>query len=61
LSEKKFIPVLRKISSGDNILADHISRRFDEDAAKKSFRKHGLHHMKLITAPDSFFRTNAPW
>ena len=59
--EKKFIPVLRKISSGDNILADHISRRFDEDAAKKSFRKHGLHHMKLITAPDTFFRTNAPW
>ena len=59
--EKKFIPVLRKISSEDNILADHISRRFDEYAAQESFARHGLHNMKLITAPDIFFRKNAPW
>ena len=59
--EKKFIPVLRKISSEDNILADHISRRFDEDAALESFSRHGLNNMKLITAPDTFFRKKAPW
>ena len=59
--EKKFIPVLRKISSEDNILADHISRRFDEDAAKESFSKHGLYDMKLLTAPDTFFQKTAPW
>ena len=59
--EKKFIPVLRKISSEDNILADHISRRFDKDAALESFSRHGLHHMKLIPAPDTFFRKHAPW
>ena len=47
--EKKFIPVLRKISSEDNIQADHISRRFDEDAAKESFSKHGLYDMKHQT------------
>lgn len=59
--EKKFIPVLRKISSADNILADHISRRFDEDAAKESFSKHGLLDMRLVTAPDTFFHITAPW
>ena len=59
--EKNFIPVLRKISSEDNILADHISRRFDEDAAKESFSKHGLYDMKLLTAPDTFFQKTAPW
>ena len=59
--EKKFIPVLRKISSEDNILADHISRRFDEDAAKESFSKYGLFDMRLVTAPDTFFHIAAPW
>ena len=59
--EKKFIPVLRKISSKDNALADHISRRFDEESAREVFRKHGLTDMKLVAAPDTFFRTNAPW
>lgn len=59
--EKKFIPILRKISSADNILADHISRRFDEDAAKESFSKYGLFDMRLVTAPDTFFHITAPW
>ena len=59
--EKKFIPVLRKISSKDNALADHISRRFDEESAREVFRKHGLTDMTLVAAPDTFFRTSAPW
>ena len=59
--EKNFIPVLRKISSKDNALADHISRRFDEESAREVFRKEGLTDMTLVAAPDTFFRTSAPW
>ena len=59
--EKKFVPVLRKISTEDNHLADHISRRFDHDAAAFLFKAHGLHDMKLITAPDTFFKLSEAW
>ena len=59
--KQKFIPVLRKISSEDNKLADHISRRFDHDAASQLFANHGLHNMRLITAPDTFFKLTEPW
>ena len=59
--EKKFVPVLRKIGTLDNTLADHISRRFDQDAATDLFRQHGLQDMELITAPDYLFKLSAPW
>lgn len=59
--EKKFVPVLRKISTEDNHLADHISRRFDHDAAALLFEAHGLHDMRLITAPDTFFKLSEAW
>ena len=59
--EFKFIPVLRKISSADNVLADHISRRFDHEAASLIFTEHGLSDMKLVTAPDTFFKLIEPW
>ena len=58
--EFKFIPVLRKISSADNVLADHISRRFDHEAASLIFTEHGLSDMKLVTAPDTFFKLIEP-
>ena len=59
--ELKFIPVLRKISTTDNFLADHISRRFDHEAASDLFEKHGLKNMELITAPDSLFKMSEQW
>ena len=59
--ELKFIPVLRKISTKDNILADHISRRFDHESANELFEKHGLKNMQLIPAPDTLFKTAEPW
>ena len=58
--ELKFIPVLRKIGTVENILADHISRRFDHDAASKLFEEHGLHNMEKITAPDKCFLLTEP-
>ena len=57
----KFIPVLRKISTDDNKLADHISRRFDHDAASQIFEQNGLAGMKLIPAPDTFFSVIESW
>ena len=59
--ELKFIPVLRKISTKDNLLADHISRRFDHDAASKLFEEHGLKNMELVEAPDTMFKLIEPW
>ena len=57
----KFVPVLRKISSADNFLADHISRSFDHEAASSIFTENGLRDMRLITAPDTFFKLIEPW
>ena len=52
---------MRKISTGDNIIADHISRRHDDDAAQAVFAAHGLGHMDLVDAPDRLFDLTAPW
>ena len=57
----KFIPVLRKISTDDNKLADHISRRFDHDAASRIFEQNGLSGMRLIPVLDTFFSVIEPW
>ena len=45
---KKFFPVIRKISSKDNQLADHISRRFDESSAQEQFSLSGLEGMARV-------------
>jgi hypothetical protein len=58
---KKFFPVVRKISSGDNHLADHISRRFDEGAADKEFSKAGLQGMVRVMPKRTFFNLSATW
>ena len=58
---KKFFPVVRKISTKDNYLADFISRRYDTDAACKIFRQAGLHTMEHVTVPDCSFKLTEPW
>ena len=57
----KFFPVLRKISTTDNHLADFISRRHDVEAADKVFAKAGLHDMVPINVPDDSFKLTEPW
>ena len=57
----KFYPVMRKISSADNFLADHISRRFDHAAAQSLFSNNGLPEMTLVDVPDKLFDMIAPW
>ena len=57
----RFYPVMRKISSADNVIADHISRRHDDDAAQSIFATHRLGHMVLVNAHDGLFDLTAPW
>ena len=58
---KKFFPVIRKIGTKENEIADHISRRFDKDAAQKVFAKFGLLDMVLVKPRADFFKLTAPW
>ena len=58
---KKFFPVVRKIDTKKNEIADHISRRFDEEAAAKTFAKFGLNDMLKIKPRADFFKLTAPW
>ena len=58
---KKFFPVLRKIGTKENHLADFISRRHDIKAAVDEFTKAGLHEMVPIQVTDSSFKLAEPW
>jgi hypothetical protein len=57
----KFYPVVRKISSADNHLADHISRHFDTASAKALFSSSGLTRMKQVMPKREFFNLTATW
>ena len=57
----KFFPVLRKIDTKKNEIADHISRRFDKRAAEQVFEKYGLHGMKYIEPRTAFFNLTSTW
>ena len=58
---KKFFPVLRKIGTKENVLADFISRRFDTEASAVLFGKFGLHNMVLVKPRANYFETTARW
>ena len=58
---KKFFPVVRKINTKDNFLADFISRRHETDAAVAAFEKAGLHGMEINEVTDSSFKLTEPW
>ena len=58
---KKFHPVIRKISTTENLLADHISRRFDDIAARELFRKYGLVDMAKVMPKRKYFQLSATW
>ena len=58
---KKFFPVIRKIGTKENEMADHISRRFDPVAAAQVFAKFGLQDMVLVKPRAEFFQLTAPW
>jgi hypothetical protein len=57
----RFHPILRKISTSDNAIADHISRRHDDKAAQEIFMANGLGHMALLDIDDRLFDLTNPW
>ena len=57
----KFFPVVRKIGTKENHLADHISRRHDPEVAAKVFTEAGLPNMEMILVSDLSFKLTEPW
>ena len=57
----KFFPIVRKISTLDNHLADRISRRFDTSMAQDMFSKEGLHNMIRVVPKRNYFNLSATW
>ena len=57
----RFYPVMRKIGTKENYIADFISRRHDDGAAQSIFSEHGLGHMTLLDTPERFFELTATW
>ena len=58
---KKFFPVVRKIGTKENHLADHISRRHDHATADRVFSEAGLQGMVPIVVSDLSFKLTEPW
>ena len=58
---RKFFPVVRKIGSKENAIADHISRYFDEDAAAEVFARFDLKNMKLIKPKTTYYTLSSNW
>ena len=58
---KKFHPIVRKIDTKSNFLADHISRRYDHDSAAKLFESNGKPGMRKVNVLDNRFKLSAPW
>ena len=58
---KKFFPIIRKIDTKRNEIADFLSRRFDEAGAHQMFDKFGLVNMTKITPKTSMFQITSDW
>ena len=58
---KKFFPVVRKIGTKENAIADFLSRRFDREAALRVFEESGLHNMELVRPNPKLFNLSANW
>ena len=58
---KKFHPIVRRVDTKSNFLADHISRRYDHDSAAKLFESNGKPGMRKVNVLDNRFKLSAPW
>ena len=58
---KKFYPVVRKVGTKKNYLADFVSRRFDHEAALDMFRKAGMDNMQQVMPKTRYFNLSATW
>ena len=58
---KQFFPIVRKIDTKSNLLADHISRRYDHESADKLFTSWGKPGMAKVPVENHRFKLSAPW
>ena len=58
---KKFFPVLRKIDTKSNEIADFLSRRYDEAGAAEIFTKFGMTGMTRVEPRTKFFSLVSDW
>ena len=57
----KFRPVVSKIGTKENDIADFISRSYDPVDANKFFAKEGLPALNKIDIGDEYFELKADW
>ena len=57
----KFDPVVRKISSEANLIADYVSRNHVEDDHRVFFLANDIDIKKPVEAKDDLFLYSAPW
>ena len=56
-----FFPVLLKISSKDNFIADFISRNHNEDDISEFFSKNGYQNQSKVVVPTDWYSFVAEW
>lgn len=57
----KFTPIMRKIGTKENYIADFLSRRPDHDAISSFLVSSGLEPMTPVEIPDAAFAYSAAW
>ena len=57
----KFEPVMVRISTTNNFLADFVSRNHSTRDIKKEFSKFGINNMDEVIVPDEMFSFTADW
>ena len=57
----KFQPIILRVTTTDNDIADFISRVYDEPSIDKKFQENGLSGMRAIQAEDEIFNFVADW
>ena len=58
---KKFVPVVRKIDTKKNEIADFLSRRYDDVGATQVFSKFSLTNMIRVSPGPKLFRFSSEW
>ena len=56
-----FFPVLHKINTKDNAIADLLSRVYDEEIIDDNFKKEGYPDQSRILIPEKWFDFQADW
>ena len=57
----KFEPVMVRIPTNDNFIADFISRNHSEEDIMRKFAEHGVEEMICEAVPDNLFSFTADW